>query len=124
MADLSTLSFTGRLTKDATVKDLPSGKSMLQIDIALNVGFGKYENTYFIKAQKWSNYEGIAPYLLKGVRVAGTGTLKLSEWDSRDGKHYIDLIVDLLDIILLPSGQQTNTPAKLQDTSDIEDIVF
>lgn len=128
MADLSTLSFTGRLTKDAAVKDLPSGKSMLQMDIALNVGFGKYENTYFIKAQKWSNCEGIAPYLLKGARVAGTGTLKISEWDSREGKHYTDLIVDLLDIILVGSAKQDGTPAKAekaaQDTADIEDIIF
>lgn len=124
MADLSSLTITGRLTKDATVKSLPSGKSMLQIDIAVNVGFGKYENTYFVKAQKWSNFANIQEFLVKGTRVACYGTMKLSEWDSREGKHYTDIVLDIFDIILLPSGQQTNTSAKPQDTSDIEDIVF
>lgn len=123
MADLSSLTITGRLTKDATVKDLPSGKSMLQIDIAVNVGFGKYANVYFVKIQKWSNFENVAKYLTKGTRIACTGTMKVSEWDSREGIHYKDIILDAMELVLLSSGQPKEDTV-MQETPQQEDIVF
>lgn len=105
MADLNSFAFTGRCTQDATIREIASGKKVLSVNIAVNTGYGDYKKTLFIKAQMWGERgEKVLNYLKKGQMIAGQGEMSRSEWTSKEGKQYVDFVVDVNNIQLLSTG--------------------
>lgn len=127
MADLNNCSFTGRLTKDATKKVLPTGTDLVEMDIACNTGWGDYAKTLFLSVNLWGKAgSNILQYLLKGKPVAVTGTLELQKWTSKhDGSQQQKLVLNSNQVILLAGGnKQSDEPeVEVQQIND-EDIVF
>lgn len=102
MADLNSFAFTGRCTQDATIREIASGKKVLSVNVAVNTGYGDYKKTLFIKVQMWGERgEKIVNYLKKGQMIAGQGEMSRSEWTSKEGKAYVDFVVDISNIQLL-----------------------
>lgn len=116
MADLNSFCFTGRLTKDATIRTLQSGKKLLVADVAINTGFGDYKKTLFVKLQQWGDRgEKIVEYLKKGQLIGTQGELSRNEWGD-EGNKKVDFIVDCMSIQLLGSKQpQTNMAPSIED---------
>lgn len=105
MADLNSFAFTGRCTQDATIREIASGKKVLSVNVAVNTGYGDYKKTLFIKVQMWGERgEKIVDYLKKGQMIAGQGEMSRSEWTSKEGKQYVDFVVDISNIQLLFTG--------------------
>lgn len=124
MSDLNSFTFTGRLTQDASIRTLASGKKVLTANAAVNTGFGEYKKTLYIKVQQWGDRgENLIPYLKKGQLIGGQGEMSRSEWQNKEGKQYVDFVVDCLSIQLLGSKQQT-TQEQEHITYDINDIAF
>lgn len=110
MADINCFAFTGRLTKDASIRTLASGKKVLTADVAVNAGFGEYRKTLYIKVQQWGDRsENIIPFLKKGQFIGGTGELSRNEWGDECNKK-VDFVVDVISIQLLGSKPQSSTP--------------
>lgn len=108
MADINCFAFTGRLTKDATVRTLASGKKVLTADVAVNTGFGEYKKTLYIKVQQWGDRgEKLTPYLKKGQFIGGTGEMSRNEWGD-EGNKKVDFVVDVMSIQLLGSKPQSS----------------
>lgn len=104
MADLNSFAFTGRCTQDATIREIASGKKVLSVNVAVNTGYGDYKKTLFIKVQMWGERgEKIVGYLKKGQMIAGQGEMSRSEWTSKEGKAYVDFVVDVSNIQLFSS---------------------
>ena len=104
MADLNSFAFTGRCTQNATIREIASGKKVLSVNVAVNTGYGDYKKTLFIKVQMWGERgEKIVDYLKKGQMIAGQGEMSRSEWASKEGKQYVDFVVDVNNIQLLSS---------------------
>lgn len=118
MSDLSNYSFTGRLVKDAKFKTIQSGKSVLEMDVAVNTGYGQYKNTNWISVQMWGERgKNIVEWLVKGSLVAVTGELSLKPWE-KDGKSGLNANVNASGIQLLQSkkeSQQTADPTTAGD---------
>ena len=109
MADLNQFCFTGRVTQDATVRTLATGKKVLTVNVAVNTGFGDYKKTLFIKVQQWGDSgEKIVQYLKKGQPVAGNGELSRNEWGD-EGNKRVDFVVDVRGIQLLGSKQSSSS---------------
>lgn len=126
MADINCFAFTGRLTKDASIRTLASGKKVLTADVAVNTGFGEYRKALYIKVQQWGNRgESIASYLKKGQFIGGTGELSRNEWGD-EGNKKVDFIVDVLSIQLLGSKPQnsTSSDSSLHETENSNEVVF
>ena len=126
MADINCFAFTGRLTKDASIRTLASGKKVLTADVAVNTGFGEYRKAIYIKVQQWGDRgERIAPYLKKGQLIGGTGELSRNEWGD-EGNKKVDLIVDVLSIQLLGSKPQNSASSDSlsHETENSNDVVF
>ena len=122
MADLSNYSFTGRLVKDAEFKTFSSGKQVLEMSVAVNVGFGDRKSTNWIKAQQWGERgKKLAEYLVKGSLIAATGELQVKEWES-NGKSGTDLTVNVQNLALLQSKKDASSEENPQPTE--EDVVF
>lgn len=123
MADLSAYNFTGRLTKDAQVKTLPSGKVITEFDVANNIGYGDYAKTNWLKVKMWGAHgASIAPIFKKGSLVAGSGTLSTDEYDNKDGVHKTNIVVTVMDLQLLASKKEDSNVAS--DQPDESDAVF
>lgn len=95
MSDLNSFSITGRLTKDATFKQVGNAsKKLLTMDVAVNTGWGDNKQTLYIKVNMWGDRgEKILPYLHKGTLVAVTGTLSKNSWTGSDGEERSDLVI-------------------------------
>lgn len=122
MSDLSDYSFTGRLTKDAEFKTIASGKTLLELNVAVNVGFGNYKTTNWLRVQWWGDRgKNISEWLVKGSLIAGAGELQLKPWE-KDGRSGVDAVVTVNSIQLLQSKQ--NELSKETTPPVFDDVTF
>ena len=124
MADINCFAFTGRLTKDASIRTLASGKKVLTADVAVNTGFGEYRKTLYIKVQQWGDRgENIIQFLKKGQFIGGTGELSRNEWGD-EGNKKVDFVVDVISIQLLGSKPQSSTSTDTSASEPNDEVVF
>lgn len=125
MSDLNNWSITGRLTKDAEFKTLPSGKHMTEISCAVNTGFGQYKKTTYVKVSVWGDsLQKLVPYLKKGSLIATSGELTTNEWTSKqDGTLHTDLCISARDVQLLQSKAE-QSGSNEEESEPAPDPVF
>lgn len=93
MADLNSFAFTGRLTKDAQVKNI-NGKTLVEMDVANNVGYGDYKKTIWLKIKWWGDRAAnAAPIFTKGALVAGAGQMVPDTYTGKDGLEHTNITV-------------------------------
>lgn len=121
MSDINSFTFTGRLSKDAQFKQLPSGKSILELNVANNIGYGDYAKTNWLKVKMWGERgANIAPILTKGSLVGGSGELTTEEWTSnQDNTKHTDLVVTVTNIQILSSKSNNQNQAATNNTNDV-----
>lgn len=126
MADLNSWAITGNLTKDAEFKTLPSGKGLLECNVACNIGFGQYKKTIWIKVQQWGDYgKNIVDYLKKGIKIACSGELTTEEWESKaDGKMHTNLILKVFGIQILTPKKKDEDETSEESYTGVTDPVF
>lgn len=96
-------SFTGTVGRDAEVRALPSGQSVLSVTIANNIGFGDKQQTLWVRVSLWGKRaEGsLAQYLKKGQQVFVSGELSMREYQANDGttKSSLELNANIIDLV-------------------------
>lgn len=125
MADLNSFAFTGRLTKDAAIKNV-NGKTLMELDVANNVGYGDYAKTNWLKVKMWGDRcNNIAPIFKKGSLVTGQGELSTNEWTNNNtGEKHVDLVVTVMNVQLLASKKAENAEEPEYTVKDDEEPVF
>jgi single stranded DNA-binding protein len=119
MADINNVTFTGRLTKDAIKKQLPTGTELVVFDFANNTGFGKFAKTAYFTVQLWGKQgTGVLPYLTKGQQIGIAGTLEVQEWTDDYGKTHRKNIVNSNFLSLLGSKQAEPASARFSNVPD------
>jgi len=125
MADLSHFIFTGRLTQDATVRTLATGKKVLNANVAINTGYGEYKKTMFVKVQMWGERgDKIVQYLKKGTAISCDGIPERNEYDTREGQHYVEFVVNTNEINFVGSKPQAQQSQDDSSTEYPDDIPF
>lgn len=111
MADMNQICITGHLTRDAVVKVIGSGKTLLSFDIANNIGFGDYAKTNFYTVNMWGDRgTKIAEFLKKGIHVGVIGEESINAWMGKDGTQHQDRVITTMNITFLGGGKsQSNT---------------
>jgi len=100
----------GRVTKDATVKTLESGKAVANFSVALNDNYkdkeGKIvELATYINCAYW-NKINIAPYLTKGKLVQMEARLTPEAYTNKDGEAVGVIRANVRKIDLLSGTQE------------------
>ena len=91
MASINRITLTGNLTRDAEMRTLPSGSTVIFFDLAVSRSYkdksGAFqEETLFIRVNYWSRYgESMMEFLTKGKPVFVDGHLKQRSWE-KDGQ--------------------------------------
>jgi len=109
---------TGRLTADATVKNLESGKQVVNFSIAENQSYtpkgGETVNvpTYF-NCSYWLN-TAVAKVLRKGAVVQLNGRVSARAYQSNTGDlgASLDFLTNRLEVLAYAQDKSQNSPAK------------
>tara|TARA_R110000868_G_scaffold401195_2_gene676568 strand:- start:940 stop:1335 length:396 start_codon:yes stop_codon:yes gene_type:complete len=108
-------SFTGTVGRDAEVRTIPNGQTVLNVTVANNIGFGDRQQTIWVRVALWGKRaEGkLQDYLKKGQQVFVSGELSQSEYQASDGttKTSMELNANIIDLIGKKSeGSGVSTP--------------
>lgn len=114
MADMNTITFTGHLTKDATLSLVGNnGTQITKFSVANNTGFGDYAKTQFFDVQMWGKQgASLCEYLKKGKQVGITGKIESNNYRDKEGNMRYAFVVTASDIVLLGGNKnesQDNT---------------
>jgi single-strand DNA-binding protein len=134
------LIISGRLTRDAEVRFLPSGKPVMQFSVANNTGYGEKQQTHYFDCSLFGDRaEGkLKDYMLKGTQVLVEGEVSLNTYQKQDGSTGAGLRVFVRDVELIggqkqqdvntqPSAQQRQQAPRQPDNFDVpydDDIPF
>lgn len=105
--DINVVAFSGRLGKDAEVKNFGDGKAVVNFRMAVNTR--TQVGSEWTDKPMWMNVsyyrEGIAEYLKKGKQVLVSGRLKSFEKDDDAGgkRTYFTVVAD--NIVLCGGGR-------------------
>lgn len=76
----------GRLTKDPELRYTPSGKAVVNITVAADVGFGEKKHTEFTDWQAWEKLaETLNKFLCKGSQIYFEGNPKTDKYQDKEG---------------------------------------
>lgn len=125
MADLNTFAFTGRLTKDAQLKNV-NGKSLVELDIANNTGYGDYAKTNWLKVKWWGDRAANALSIFtKGSLVGGYGEANIETYTGKNGQDYTNLAVTVFGLQLLSKPKNNTSEQDVTSEADVsEDVLF
>lgn len=94
---------TGNCGRDAEVKVLPSGASVLNVSVAVKSGYGEREQTIWLNVSLFGKKaEGrLKDFLVRGQSVAFSGELSIREYKANDGsmKTSHELTANVLDLV-------------------------
>ena len=96
-ADLNQSSFTGNLASDPRIRQV---KDFAVCDFTIAVNGLKEGATIFVQCSWWRPNKAI-DYLGKGKKVAVTGPVKLSTWNSKTGEMKSAIGLDVKQLVLL-----------------------
>jgi single-strand DNA-binding protein len=109
VASINRVVLVGNLTRDPDVRSLPSGKSVVELGIAVNHRYKNQttdqwveEPNYFTIVVFGAQGEACAQYLSKGRPVAVDGRLRWSSWEDKNGggkRSKIDVIADTVQFL-------------------------
>lgn len=100
--DLNNISLTGRIVRDAEVRQTPAGKSICNVPLAVG-GYRKDDEATFFDLTLFDGKTGVAQFLKKGTRVAVHGRIKRREFTRKDGTTGVSIEVQVNDLALLGS---------------------
>lgn len=109
----------GNVTKDAEVRTISSGKSVIGFDIACNEKWTgrdgvKQEKVYYIKCSLWRDNTTIAQYITKGSKVYVEGTPEVEAYINKENKAVGNVKINVREIELLGGGKRADGQSQTQ----------
>lgn len=117
---------SGNLTREGELSFAAgTGNAILKFTVACARGFKKEDGTDFINCVLFGKRaEGLAAYLVKGVKVIVEGSLRLGSYEAKDGtkKYTTDIIVSNVEMIGGKGQQASNETASDSGYDDIQPV--
>ncbi|MBT3937306.1 MAG: single-stranded DNA-binding protein [Candidatus Marinimicrobia bacterium] len=124
---MNKLIISGRLTRDAEARFIPSGTAVMSFTVANNTGFGEKQKTHFFDCSIFGKRaEGkLKDYMLKGQQVVVEGEVSLNQYQKKDGTGGASLNVFVNNVELMGSSQpKGNETQKATDPAEGDDLPF
>lgn len=109
---MATFTMTGRLGKDAELRETTGGTQVCTFSAAYDVGYGDKKTTCWVKGVIFGKRAAaLQPHLTKGKLVEFTGTPVASAWtDKKSNEPRAQIEVTVLDVILHGGGERDTGP--------------
>ena len=124
MADIATITMTGRLTRDPETTETKSN-AVAKFSLAVN-GFKK-DDVSFFDCEAWGKVgEIVQQYCEKGKQLAVAGTIRIDRWEDKEGNKRSKPVVNVRDVTLLGSKDDAKATAPKQEKVEVnqDDIPF
>ena len=117
---INRVNITGNLTRDPELRATAGGTQMLAFGVAVNdrrknPQTGEWEDVpNFVDCIVFGQRaEAVSRFISKGSKVAIEGKLRYSAWETKEGQRRskLEVIVDEIDFMSRPQGQQVTSPA-------------
>jgi single-strand DNA-binding protein len=121
MSDVNRVIISGRLTRDAEVKNLPSGTSVVEFGLASNRKFKDKEDTTFIDCTMFGDRaSNLAQYLTKGKKLIVEGRLRYESWE-KDGqkRSRVGVVVDEVSFMEPPQKSEVESVSEERSAPDM-----
>ena len=121
MSDVNRVIISGRLTRDAEVKNLPSGTSVVEFGLASNRKFKEKEDTTFIDCTMFGDRaSNLAQYLTKGKKLIVEGRLRYESWE-KDGqkRSRVGVVVDEVSFMEPPQKSEVESVSEEKSVPDM-----
>ena len=115
---MNSINLIGNITKDIDLRSTTSGKSVAEINIAVN-GIRENEVVY-IPVVVWEKQaENVAKYCKKGSKIGVSGKLIQSEYEAQDGtkRRITKVQANHIEFLTKP-GEKKEVEDSLEDFSD------
>jgi single-strand DNA-binding protein len=100
----------GNVGRDAEMRMTPSGKSVTQFSVAVNVGFGENKTTQWYEVVVWERLAEVCnQYVKKGNKVICDGTLELNQYTAKDGTSKASLRLTAREVVFMSSRDETTS---------------
>lgn len=122
--DLSVISITGRLGKDAEILSTSAGDKVLKFSVGVSTGWGEKKITTWYNCSQWSkSCEKIAQYMTKGKQIAVSGEPSLRKYTTNKNEQGYSLEIRVNTITLIGKSEAA-APEAGPDVGDCENIPF
>jgi single-strand DNA-binding protein len=123
---MNKLIISGRLTRDAEVRFIPSGTPVMSFSVANNTGFGEKQKTHYFDCSMFGKRaEGkLKDYMLKGQQVVVEGEISLNQYQKKDGTGGASLNVFVNNVELMGSNQKSGGQPSVPESKDDDDLPF
>jgi single-strand DNA-binding protein len=121
---MQNITITGRIGGDAETRQAGSG-NVTNFNCAVDQGWGDNKQTNWYRVAIWGERGGkLAPYILKGQKVAVTGELVIGEYQ---GKPQYEIRAADVDCFMSAKGEgsqpQPSSQSRAPAQSDLDDDV-
>ena len=117
---MNVITFDGRLTKDAELKQLQNN-TVCNFDVACNIGFGDRKKTIYFRCDLWNKRaESLHLYLRKGIQVFVSGELSTEEYTNKNGDIKTNLKCRINDLTF---GAESRNNEKIQSTEQTNEKI-
>lgn len=116
----------GNITRDAEVRTLTSGRSVINFDLATTEKWKdknsgeKKEKTYYTKCALWRDKTAIAQYLTKGVKLYVEGSPEVEAWINQEGKAVGNVKINVREIEFLGGGKKNENATVAPASNSVE----
>lgn len=123
------LTIIGFIGNDSEVKDLGQNQ-VINFSVAVSETYvnkttnEKVTNTTWYECAKWGNNTAIAQYLKKGTQVLVEGKPTARAWQKEDGSLISVLGINALNVTLLGSAKNENSPTTNQSQAQVPSNSF
>lgn len=115
--------FSGRIGQEPQSGTLSNGDPKLTFSVAVSVGKKDNPQTMWVRCTMFGRRaQSLSTMLTKGMKVSVQGSIKLDEYQGKDGAFKQSLSMVVMDIELGENGQRQQQPQKAADFDD--DIGF
>ena len=99
---INSVVLTGRLVREAEVRETAGGTAACSFTLAVDDGFGEKKKTYFIPVKVFGKQaENCGKYLAKGKLCGVQGKIQTGSYQKKDGStaYTTDVVADRVDFI-------------------------
>ena len=121
---MNSVNFTGNVCNDIELKNTPSGKAVVSLNLAVKRPYSK-DTTDFIPLVCWDkSAEYLSRYARKGSKIAVSGKLTTRKYQDKDGHNRtaFEVVCDSVEILDSKGDAQGTMPQDANlETIDVED---
>ena len=123
---MNKLIISGRLTRDAELRFIPSGTPVMSFSVANNTGFGEKQKTHYFECSMFGKRaEGkLKDYMLKGQQVVVEGEISLNQYQKKDGTGGASLNVFVNNVELMGGNQKGGGQPSVPESKEDDDLPF